>query len=37
MSWDIIDARLDRHEYWDLNTFKVGKFLYCVVTKLMAI
>ncbi|KAL4062487.1 PHD-zinc-finger like domain-containing protein [Scleroderma citrinum] len=22
MSWDIIDARLDRHEYWDLSTFK---------------
>lgn len=22
MSWDIIDAKLDRHEYWDLSAFK---------------
>lgn len=22
MSWDIIDAKLDRHEYWDMGTFK---------------
>ncbi|KAI6122533.1 hypothetical protein EDD17DRAFT_1881345 [Pisolithus thermaeus] len=22
MSWDIIDVKLDRHEYWDLSVFK---------------
>jgi len=24
MTWDAIDAKLDRHEYWDFETFKVS-------------
>lgn len=24
MCWNTIDAKLDRHEYWDLQAFKVG-------------
>lgn len=28
MTWDAIDAKLDRHEYWDLGAFKVGSFSY---------
>lgn len=24
MCWNMIDAKLDRHEYWDLQAFKVG-------------
>jgi NuA3 HAT complex component NTO1 len=23
MCWEMIDAKLDRHEYWDLQVFKV--------------
>ena len=26
MSWSVIDAKLDRHEYWDLQDFKVCFF-----------
>ena len=24
MTWDTVDTKLDRHEYWDFETFKVG-------------
>ena len=24
MCWSVIEGKLERHEYWDLQTFKVG-------------
>lgn len=35
MSWDAIDEKLDRHDYWDLHAFKVypGR-PYCVTLNL---
>lgn len=27
MCWSVIEGKLERHEYWDLQTFKVGVIL----------
>ena len=27
MCWSVIEGKLERHEYWDLQTFKVGVVL----------
>lgn len=32
MCWSTIDSKLDRHEYWDLQSFKVGAFFVSVLT-----
>lgn len=35
MCWSQIDAKLDKHEYWDLTELKVGihmKFNYALLT-----
>lgn len=26
MSWSVIDSKLDKHQYWDLQSFKVCLF-----------
>jgi len=29
MCWSVIEGKLERHEYWDLQTFKVCAILVC--------